>query len=348
MGGRRTNQSGGRKSWFRKSYEALVGGSSANSGAPSRSSARPVVERLEDRRVLSAATLAVAQALAHSRENCANLVTGMYGNYLDRAPDAAGLNYWVGKMQGGLTDEHLEASFLGSPEYIANHGGTNGGWVDGMYRDLLHRESDDSGHSFWVHQLDAGAQPAAVAYGFAASQERETQRIADDYYRLLNRGPDSDGLAYWTNRFLQGTSNEDLVASFVGSDEYFAGRSFGDPREFIVQAYYDILNRAPSQQDVDGWAPYLPSSPPPATGSSNGGSSGNSSGSSTGSASGGTLYYGGLDTGLPPDFGTPGHVGYDPGSPPPQPSPDWTDGPIYSWDATWNWLQGLYTTYNPY
>src|SRR5205807_609586 len=102
-------------------------------------------------------------------------VTNDYRRYVGRAPDVAGLAYWVGQLQNGATDEQLEASFLGSAEYIRNHGGTGDAWVKGMYHDLLGRTPDQDGVSYWVDQLAHGADASLVALGFAASAEREGQ-----------------------------------------------------------------------------------------------------------------------------------------------------------------------------
>ena len=72
----------------------------------------------------------VATSLAQSTESYAHFVTQAYQTYLKRSPDAAGLNYWVGLMAGGMSDERIEGTFIGSPEYIGQHGGTNGALGD--------------------------------------------------------------------------------------------------------------------------------------------------------------------------------------------------------------------------
>ena len=90
---------------------------------------------------------------------------------LARTPDGGGLNYWISSMQNGLSEESLESNFLGSAEYIANHGGTGQAWVAGMYRDLLGRDADDAGVQYWLNKLATGTTPEQVAYGFAVSPE---------------------------------------------------------------------------------------------------------------------------------------------------------------------------------
>jgi uncharacterized protein YkwD len=201
----------------------------------------------------------VAETLTHSQENYAHFVTRAYQSYLGRAPDSSGLSYWVGRMQGGLTDERLEASFLAAPEYIADHGGTGSGWVQGMYVDLLGRPPDQQGLNYWVNQLQAGARPADVAYGFAASPERESQRIEGDYQLLLGRPADTAGLTYWLNAFLQGSTNEDLVGGFVGSSEYYeaANKGNGKKATWVAAAYEDIFHRSATSDELTFWAGQL-------------------------------------------------------------------------------------------
>lgn len=198
----------------------------------------------------------VAESLTHSQESYAYFVTQAYSRYLGRGPDSQGLNFWVGLMQHGLTDERLEAGFLGTPEYIADHGGAGSGWVQGMYNDLLGRPADPQGLVYWVSQLSAGANPSNVAYGFAASPERESQRIEGDYQALLGRPADSTGLNYWLNAFLHGSTNEDLVGGFVGSSEYFnaSNKGNGDKATWVAAAFEDIFHRAATQSDLSSWA----------------------------------------------------------------------------------------------
>jgi fibronectin type 3 domain-containing protein len=167
----------------------------------------------------------VSTALAHSAEYYTNFVTAAYGRYLNRAPDAAGLADWVRAMQHGVSDEQVEAFFIGSPEYIADHGGAGAGWVSGMYQDLLGRTAGSDEVNAWVRNLQTGMSPQQVAYFFAASAERESQRVADDYQRFLGRLPTGSEIDGWVNGFLHGLTNEDVIAGFVGSQEYYQGSS---------------------------------------------------------------------------------------------------------------------------
>ena len=199
------------------------------------------------------AWLTVANGLTHSAEYYTNVVTAAYQQYLGRLPDANGLAYWVNQMQQGLSDERLEAGFIGSPEYIADHGGPGANWVQGLYQDLLGRAPAANEVAYWVNNLNNGMSPAEVAYGFASSAEREGQRVTADYQRYLGRAPSAAEVSYWVNTFLAGTDNETVVAGFVGSQEFFQTQGQNNVNDWLFVAYQEILNRPPDAAGEAYW-----------------------------------------------------------------------------------------------
>jgi hypothetical protein len=192
----------------------------------------------------------VANALTHSDEYYADFITGAYQKYLGRTPEASEVNAWVADMKNGVTDEQVEAYFIGSDEYIANHGGEGAGWVAGMYQDLLGRQATPDEVAAWVQNLENGMSPRTVAWYFAGGAEREAQRITADYYRYVGRAPEADMVPQMVAAFENGTTNEDVIAGFVGSDEYFQ-RQGGNNQAWLQSAFQDILNRAPTQNELD-------------------------------------------------------------------------------------------------
>ncbi len=192
----------------------------------------------------------VANALTHSAEFYTNFINGAYNRYLGRTPDAAGLAYWVDRMQHGLSDERLEAGFIGSDEYIHNHGGTGANWVRGLYIDLLGRMPNDAEVASWVSNLTNGTKAADVAFGFAASAEREGQRVGNDYRSYLGRDAHADETAYWVGAFLTGADNEKVVAGFVSSPEFFESHG-NNVNDWLFVNYRDLLHRTPDQAGFD-------------------------------------------------------------------------------------------------
>jgi hypothetical protein len=195
----------------------------------------------------------VASALTHSGEYYSHVITAAYQSYLGRGPDAAGLSAWLAAMQySGVSDERLEAGFLGSPEYIALHGGEGAGWVRGMYHDLLGRTPLPDEVAGWVRALELGANPTDVAYGFAASAEREGQRVQDDYFRYLGRAASDTEVGIWVNAFVGGDSNENVIAGFVGSPEAYA-RDGNSNTGWLTTAFQQVLGRNPQDAEAAYW-----------------------------------------------------------------------------------------------
>ena len=198
----------------------------------------------------------IANDFTHAPEALSIFVTNAYRLYLKRLPDAQGSSFWVDQLQNdGLTDEKLETGFISSTEYIQNHGGTGQAWVIGMYQDLLGRNPDPGGLAHWTGVLSGGGSAFSVALGFAASAEREGQRIAGDYQIFLGRNLDPAGQAFWVNQFLNGARNEDVVAGFLGSAEYYQNSNKGQSNRmaWIDSAFQDIYHRDPSASDFANW-----------------------------------------------------------------------------------------------
>ncbi len=166
-----------------------------------------------------------SRLITHSAEYYANLVQGYYRQYLGRDADSAGLLHWVVAMQQGLTDERLESEFIGSQEFYVHSGGTDRSWVDGLYIHLLGRLADGFGENAWIQVLASGASRSQVALGFAASAERESQRVQDDYFRFLGRSASAGDINNWVGGFKFGLTNEDIITGFVASGEYYSRKT---------------------------------------------------------------------------------------------------------------------------
>src|SRR5205823_2706193 len=111
-----------------------------------------------------------------------------------------------------------------------------------MYRDLLHRNPAQTEVAGWVNNLNHGASTQSVAYGFAASFERESMRVQADYHQYLGRSASTDEVYGWVNNFEHGSTNEDVVSGFVGSYEYFANHG-SNVNGWLAAAYVDALGR---------------------------------------------------------------------------------------------------------
>jgi hypothetical protein len=198
---------------------------------------------------------ATANDFTHSYEHFADLVTQDYEHYLGRTPSTGEIDGWVGLMQRGATDEQVLASFIGSAEYYQHTGGTDQGWVQALYQDLLRRTPTQGEVDSLVRALAAGAGRGQVAEGFATSPEAEGLVVQDDYQRYLGRPAGDAEVAAWVNAFTHGMTNEQVVAGFIGSSEYFNNPAKGtaDPAGWILSAYQDVLLRPPADAELLGW-----------------------------------------------------------------------------------------------
>ncbi len=120
----------------------------------------------------------ISQAFASSPEFIATygsldntqFVTLVYQNVLGRAPDAPGLAYWVGQLNGGfMTRGQVMVGFSESPEYQQTS--YNRVFVTMMYYGMLRRMPDQAGFDFWVGTLVGGASPLDLINGVLASGE---------------------------------------------------------------------------------------------------------------------------------------------------------------------------------
>jgi streptogramin lyase len=202
-----------------------------------------------------------ANALVHSAEQYAGVVIQCYLKYLHRAPAVQEVNGWVSLLQQNLTDEQLEAGFIGSAEFYVRSGNTDKSWIDAMYVSLLGRPADPVGEAAWLQVLASGGDRATIAFDFAASGEREAMRVQYDYVTYLGRAASAYEVQAWVNLFEHGYRNEDLIAGFVSAPEYYWSQLKGrdDTQDWILSAYKDILHRTPSTSELDALMQYLAS-----------------------------------------------------------------------------------------
>lgn len=168
--------------------------------------------------------MAVVEGIMESPEYLTNFVIGPdYLKYLGRPADSQGTQFWIGQIHAGLTDQGLIADLASSPEfYFGAGGGTNAGYVDALYRVVLHRSADTAGEAFWLGKLSSGESAFSVALGFASSAEDDSDLIQQTYFDLLGRNPTPAELNQWLTNFQSGlATNESMIASVAATDEYF-------------------------------------------------------------------------------------------------------------------------------
>jgi hypothetical protein len=185
--------------------------------------------------VTSAANLGgeqFVQAVLASPEYRQRVVTEIYQDFLHRAPDSQSLNYWSGLMSSE-GERGVLLAVLASPEYYQDAGGTEAGYVDALYRDILGRSAGPTELQYWVSQLNGGASQAraVVAAGILDSPEAAHLLVTDPtnsaladltgggFGQLINQGnlSQSSQDAYF-NQLETNPAFESLIESMFGTD----------------------------------------------------------------------------------------------------------------------------------
>ncbi|MFP5469157.1 MAG: DUF4214 domain-containing protein, partial [Alphaproteobacteria bacterium] len=98
----------------------------------------------------------------------------LYRAAFDRAPDAAGLGFWIRELEKGQDyGTVVAASFIASSEFIGLNGSntSNAQFVNLLYQNVLDRAPDAAGLDFWLGQLDNGYARSNMLASFAISDE---------------------------------------------------------------------------------------------------------------------------------------------------------------------------------
>jgi hypothetical protein len=100
----------------------------------------------------------------------------LYKAAFNRTPDASGLGYWIGKMDGGMSFSAVSQNFVYSAEFQTAFGGSNPSvntLVTKLYNNVLSRAPDSGGLTFWQDKFNTGWSTADVLGYFASPAASE-------------------------------------------------------------------------------------------------------------------------------------------------------------------------------
>ena len=199
-------------------------------------------------------------------------VVRLFEAALDRAPDQAGLNFYVAALRGGQSLADIARGFVASPEFGARFGTglSDDAYVGRLYANVLGRAASDAELAFYREGLNAGLTREQVLVGFSESPENkaltaplvgagiwdlsETAALTARLYdTMFGRLPDLAGLRFHRDGLDAGTATPlGLVGNFLGSPEFNAryGAGTGN-RELVELLYGNTLDRAASAPEVD-------------------------------------------------------------------------------------------------
>lgn len=194
-------------------------------------------------------------------------VQRLYTVTLHREADDAGLAYWVEKLSTGkATGVSVAYGFIFSEEFQAEEC-SNDDYVEYMYEAFFGRASDEAGKQYYLERMNNGTSRESLFSGFANSVEfynlcnsygivtgtyvmgKNVHKVAKVnlflerlYQTLLSRSCDKDGMVYWTNKLVMGTtSGAEVTYGFLFSDEYRAKNKTSE--EILCDMYVAMMGR---------------------------------------------------------------------------------------------------------
>ena len=182
---------------------------------------------------------AVANDIARSPEALGILVDGLYVKILNRPSDPTGRAAFVAFLQHGGTVEQAIVIMVTSPEYTALTGGTDAGFIQSLYNQLLGRTPSPAELAAWLSALPSLGR-VGVANAFVHSSEfrgdvvqelygftyAPVQSVASLFVNLLHRtsAPAAAEINGWVNSGLDILTVDIAIA---GSVEFVALASTG-------------------------------------------------------------------------------------------------------------------------
>src|SRR5262249_45755295 len=139
----------------------------------------------------------IVLGVENSLEYRMKYINGLYFTFLGRAADPVGMDVGL-RILGGTpflgrapTVEQLKAMIISSPEYFQKHGGTNAGFLEGVYHDVLGRDIETASLIARSNQLASGTTRNAEALQILNSVEAAGVQVQADYMNYLHRDPDA-------------------------------------------------------------------------------------------------------------------------------------------------------------
>ena len=200
-------------------------------------------------------------------------IVRLYGATLNRQPDVAGLNGWVGFMNGGMSLDSIAQGFVNSAEFQAAYGALdNTGFVTLLYNNVLKRAPDSGGLNGWLALMNGGLSRSGVVTGFSNSDEYKGNTDAQTgafatsqldaaffgqvfrlYGATLNRQPDSAGFGGWVDILAGGQTLSGIASGFINSAEFQSAYGGKNNSDFVTLLYNNVLKRGPDSGGLNGW-----------------------------------------------------------------------------------------------
>lgn len=161
----------------------------------------------------------MVRRIALGPDNLAQEVTRSYQQALLREPDEQGFNHWTNTL--GYTSygfSRFEVDLWASQEFLRRNAFSPDPVVRAWYAQMIGRPADDAGLAHWS-SVGSERGPRAAARGLYESLENRHARVTEAFQAMLGRTPDSEALAFWSERIIT-LGDLWLLVWLGGSDEY--------------------------------------------------------------------------------------------------------------------------------
>ncbi len=176
----------------------------------------------------------------------------LYEAVLAREADAAGLGFWVGVFNSGVSLEVIAGQLADSPEYQNKYGVLDdAGFVGELYRNVFERgpEDDPAGVAYWIDLIvNQGVSRTDVIVQLSISTELVDRKAHDPVDRLycafFDRPADLEGQTFWRTAYRQDEVPLQAIADvFAQSDEFADTYGSLSNRQFVELVYKNVLGR---------------------------------------------------------------------------------------------------------
>tara|TARA_B100001250_G_scaffold403448_1_gene418007 strand:- start:1723 stop:3903 length:2181 start_codon:yes stop_codon:yes gene_type:complete len=140
--------------------------------------------------------------------------------------------------------------------------------INDIYRDVLERNTDESGEDYWYEELESGRQTLddirsnVEKSDEASNLESNKAFIEEQYQSGLDRGtrdniddnadPYGGGMGYWLKDLASGQTREQVSANIRRSDEFST-----QAEDYLDGLYENILDRDPDDEGIAYWKEQL-------------------------------------------------------------------------------------------
>jgi hypothetical protein len=170
---------------------------------------------------LGATRTQIAGAITSSKEYRTDQIQQDFASFLNRPATAGEVSFFLNYLQQGATDDDVKAAILGGDEYYRLAGGTDYGFLNKLFEDVLGRPVDRGAESTLAALMRQGTTRQAIAELILHSLEADQREVTQLFQKLLHRLPQPAELAADSQMLLTGATDEFVIDALCGSDEYF-------------------------------------------------------------------------------------------------------------------------------